>query len=365
MKKLVTAVVLALLLGGSYFYVSHGSQAGEPQTKGRKSMAIPVTTGIVQSHEVSRHLSLISKLDAAQSVELSAQVTAKIASIGMNSNSQVMKGQTLIQFDAGKEQAAYDEAFAYLHDEKRKLAEFQRLISKGAINKTEYASQQAKVTIAQARLEAAKAVVDEHAIRAPFTGHVGLFRLAKGQTVKAGDALVGLDDLRTMQLDIHVPEQYLALLAVGMTVNATSQAWPDTVFTGKVEAIDSRVQTESLNIKVRVVFDNAKGQLKPGMLMAANVNFPPQKAAVIPVQALEYDGTHRYVYVVGDDHVAKRTAVSLGERLNDKVVIESGVRMGDRIVIQGLVNMRDGRKVNELSSTFVNRAETAKTESKS
>ncbi|MGB5802622.1 MAG: efflux RND transporter periplasmic adaptor subunit, partial [Vibrio anguillarum] len=118
---------------------------------------------------------------------------------------------------------------------------------------------------------------------------------------------------------------------------------------GKVVAIDPRVNEETLNLKVRVQFDNPKNRLKPGMMMSSTITFPAISAPMVPVQALEYSGTKRYVYVVSADHIANRTEVQLGARIDNQVLIENGLNIGDKVVVQGLVNMRDGLKINEVT----------------
>ncbi|EDM56357.1 HlyD family secretion protein, partial [Vibrio parahaemolyticus AQ3810] len=67
-----------------------------------------------------------------------------------------------------------------------------------------------------------------------------------------------------------------------------------------------------------------------------------------PVQALEYSGTKRFVYVIDENNKATRQEVLLGARVDNEVVIESGVEIGDKIVVQGIVNMRDGVEVKEI-----------------
>jgi RND family efflux transporter MFP subunit len=112
--------------------------------------------------------------------------------------------------------------------------------------------------------------------------------------------------------------------------------------------IDSRINAETLNLRVRIEFPNKDLKMKPGMLMAAELDFPSISAPIIPVQALEYSGTKRYVYVIGDDNKVTRTQVTLGARVENRVVIESGLEIGQDIVVQGLVNMREGVTVKLL-----------------
>lgn len=355
MKKIVVAVlVTAALTGSGIFSIQNGvfsqGTAHAAEQKAGSARVIAVTTGEVSSHPIAQSLSLIGKLEAERSVYIATEVAAKIDAIPVRVNSKVKKGDLLVQLDDAKAEAALDEAQAYLNDERRKYKEFERLVNRGAITQTELDAMQASVNIAEARLKAAQAALSDYAIRAPFDGTVGLIDYSVGHMVTMGGELFTLDDLSGMRLDIQVPEQYLSFLSAGMKVSATNQAWSGKTFNGEIQAIDSRVQTDSLNIKVRVLFDNQAGLLKPGMLMAATIGFVPQEAAIIPVQALEYSGTKRFVYLVNDESIATRTEVILGARIDNEVVIEAGIEIGDRIVVQGLVNMRDGLKVDDLTA---------------
>ncbi|MUK66205.1 efflux RND transporter periplasmic adaptor subunit [Aliivibrio fischeri] len=316
------------------------------KTRGNQSVA--VLSEEVATHEISQSLSLIGKLKASESVVISPEVAGKIERIAVKANQNVRKGQLVVQLNDDRAIAAIKEARAYLNDEKRKLTEFQRLAKKNAITQTEIDGQKASVDIAQARLDAANADLSDLHISAPFAGTVGFIDFSRGKMVSAGTELLTLDNLSVMQLDLQVPERYLSMLSVGMNVEATSQAWENSVFSGKLIGVDSRINAETLNLRVRIEFPNKDLKMKPGMLMAATLDFPAINAPIIPVQALEYSGTKRYVYVIGEDNKAIRTEVTLGARVENRVVIASGLNVGDEIVVQGLVNMRDGVTVKQL-----------------
>lgn len=354
MKKhfLLIPLVAAMVTVGGY---SSFTQAKAPE-KSRQQRTVPVVTDTVAQHEVSQSISLIGKLEADRSVIIAPEITGKIKAIKITADEKVEQGQLLVQLDDSKSQAALSEAKAYLADEERKLAEYQKLIKRSAITQTEIDAQQASVNIAKARLAAAKADLQDHYLTAPFSGTTGLIDFSLGKIVSAGAELISLDDLSTMQLDLNVPERYLSMLSKGMKVNASSKAWAGTNFTGELMAIDSRINPETLNLRVRVHFENDENKLKPGMLMSATLVFPSINEPVIPVQALEYSGTKRYVYVVDENQKAQRTEVILGARIENEVLIESGVEIGDRIVVQGLVNMRDGMAVSDLTTANTEQA---------
>ncbi|QYJ83552.1 efflux RND transporter periplasmic adaptor subunit [Shewanella aegiceratis] len=312
--------------------------------------AVPIASARVEAHEVAQHLSLVGKLAANRSVQIAAEVSGKVQAINLSDNQAVSQGQVLVHLEDAKAKANLAEAKAYLNDEQRKLGEYKRLIKQHAITQTEIDAQLASVDIAEARLQAAQADLDYHSLKAPFDGVIGLVDFSLGKLVSVGSELVSLDDLSSMRLDLQIPERYLSQIYLGMPVVASSSAWPGAQFHGQVVAMAPRINPETLNLKVRVNFDNPSLQLRPGMLISARLNFAPVTQAVVPVQALEYSGTKRFVYVIDGDNIARRTQVTLGARIDDQVLIDDGLFLGDRIVVKGLVNMRDGIKVEDVEA---------------
>ncbi|KGK13607.1 efflux RND transporter periplasmic adaptor subunit [Vibrio navarrensis] len=322
--------------------------------------AVTVVAEQVQTHQINQSLSLVGKLEAVQSVVIASEVSGKVESIQVKANQNVRQGQLLIKLEDDKALAAQTEANAYLKDEQRKLKEYERLVKRNAITQTEIDAQKASVEIAEARLAAAKASLNDLHISAPFAGTVGFINFSRGKLVSSGTELLTLDDLSLMQLDLHIPERYLSQISLGMAVTASSNAWKNETFQGKIVGIDSRINAETLNLRVRIQFANPENKLKPGMLLNTALAFPAIEAPIIPVQALEYSGTKRYVYVIDENNKARRTEVLLGARVENQVVIESGVNIGDKIVVQGIVNMRDGVLVKELGSANNAQPETKK-----
>ncbi|EIZ1171469.1 efflux RND transporter periplasmic adaptor subunit [Vibrio vulnificus] len=349
-KRILISFITLALMGTSS--LSHAAPRGPS--------AVTVVAEEVQTHQISQSLALVGKLEAVQSVVIASEVSGKVESIQVKANQNVTKGQLLVKLEDDKALAAVSEAKAYLKDEQRKLKEFERLVSRNAITQTEIDAQKASVEIAQARLTAANANLNDLHVTAPFAGTVGFVDFSRGKLVNSGTELLTLDDLSLMQLDLRIPERYLSMLSIGMPVTATSSAWGKQVFTGKVVGIDSRINAETLNLRVRIQFENPENQLKPGMLLNTSLAFPAIEAPIIPVQALEYSGTKRYVYFIGSDNKAKRTEVLLGARVENQVVIESGVSIGDKIVVQGIVNMRDGVLVKEIGGAAAGQETVAK-----
>ncbi|MBV7314968.1 efflux RND transporter periplasmic adaptor subunit [Shewanella sp. NIFS-20-20] len=353
MNKTSFIVLLSMLSIAAIGVNQWLSSESAPQTPSPRETAkkpVAVITAPVTSQSLQQELSLIGKLEAYQSVWVAPQITGKIATINTKENQQVKQGDLLLSLEDSRARATVAEAEAYLADQQRKLNDFIKLSHSNAITQSEIDAQRTQVDIASARLSAASSDLNYHYLRAPFTGHTGLIDFSEGKMVNAGTELLTIDNLSRLKLDIAVPEKYLSQLHIGMAITASSDAWPQQVFNGKVNAIDPRVDANSLNITIRVEFQNPDTRLMPGMMMKALLAFQPVTAPAIPVQALEYSGTKRFVYVVNDQQQVSRQQVVLSHRIDDSVLIESGLKVGDEIVVQGLVNMRDGISIHSLKT---------------
>lgn len=346
MKKalLLTTLIVTGLIG--YFMLT--KEATTANNNSRSTREVAVVTARVEQQSLAQKLTVIGKLDASKNVQIAPQISGKVANIYFDDNQQVERGQILIKLNDAKAKANRAEAQAKLLDEKRKLNEFKKLSRSNAITQTQIDAQNAMVAMAKAKLAAMQAELDYHTLTAPFSGFTGLKNFSEGKMVATGSELVSLDDLSVMYLDLAIPEQYLSHLKLGMNMSATSQAWPDETFIGKLQAVAPRLNQNTLTMTVRVAFDNPQLKLRPGMMMSTIAKLPAVSKPSIPVQALEYSGTKRFVYRLTNDHTAKRTQVILGSRIGDKVLIEQGINIGDEIVVQGLVNMRDGLKIKPL-----------------
>lgn len=328
---------------------SHSAFSAPHQSGQRAAQVVSIYSETVDYRKISQHISLIGKLQSDQFVNIATEVSGKVIRINVQANQKVEEGQLLFTLDATKAQASLLEAQAYLAEQQRQLKEHQRLIKSNTVTQSALDAQISLVDIAKARLISSQKDVDYHYLKAPFSGTIGLLDFSRGQMVSVGSELLTLDDLSIMELDLQVPERYLSSLSRGMQVKATNRAWPDSLFIGELTAIDSRVNQDTLNLRIRVQFDNRDKRLKPGMMMSAQIVFAAVSEPIIPVQALEYAGTKRFVYRVTSDNKVQRTEVMLGGRINDSVLIESGIEVGERIVVQGLVNMSDGLTIKDLS----------------
>jgi membrane fusion protein (multidrug efflux system) len=204
---------------------------------------------------------------------------------------------------------------------------------------------EANMLSAKAKVEAARAVVNDRVIRAPFGGRVGLRNVSVGGLVTPGQIITTLDDTSVIKLDFTVPETFLATVKVGQQVEAASAAYNGEIFRGRVSGISTRVDPDSRSVTMRALIDNRNGRLKPGMFMSVRLTRDAGKALLIPEQSLVPQGDAQYVFRLAGDVVTKQ-AVIIGRRKPGHVEVTKGLSPGDLIVIEGGEKLQDGAKVN-------------------
>ncbi|MBY5990964.1 efflux RND transporter periplasmic adaptor subunit [Ferrimonas balearica] len=343
-KKFVVPLVLFAAAAAAYLTLAPSDEKSAAKPGARP---VEVETANVAALELPQQLALVANLEAWQAVTIAPEVSGRLVGLMVDSGDRVQRGQVLARLDNLQQTAQRDEAKAYLVEAQRQLAERTRLADKGAISASELAAQEAEVAMAQARLASAEAELDKRTLLAPFDGVVGLVSHAPGAQVVSGEALMTLDELDRLRLDLAVPQRYLATLAAGQSVQAQIDAWPGRAFAGQLVAVDSRVNANDMTVAARFQFDNQDERLKPGMLTRIDFALPAEVKPVIPVQAMEYSGSDRFVYTVDEDNIAHRTLIEPGIRQGNTIAVNGGLDVGQRIVVKGLVSIKDGSTVHE------------------
>ncbi len=102
-------------------------------------------------------------------------------------------------------------------------------------------------------------------IRSPISGHVIKKYQVEGEYVEEGARLYDVADLSTVWVEAQVYEDELAYLKEGVAVRATTRAFPNRVFEGKVAFVHPHLDAATRTLRVRFDVDNPRHELRPGM----------------------------------------------------------------------------------------------------
>ena len=192
-------------------------------------------------------------------------------------------------------------------------------------------------------LENSSAVVDYFPINATVSGRVINKNITEGQTVKAGQTLFELADLKSIWAVFDVYESQISSFRVGQSVRLKVAGLPSWNPTATVSFIDPVINPETRTAGLRVELNNADEQLKPGMFVEGIVDIPvnneinESKTLLVPAAALLWTGKRSLVYVHPDpEHpVFEMREVILGAKKGSYYEIVAGLKEGESVVING------------------------------
>lgn len=308
----------------------------------------PVVVSSPFDHEFADRLEAIGTAYANESVVIAARVTKQVDKVRFSDGQTIRAGETLVELESGEERAQLAQARATRSDAKLRFDRVADLASRGTESRSRFDEVRTALDAANARVEELEARLADLHIRAPFSGVLGLREVSPGTLLKPGDRITTLDDVDRIKLDFSVPETFLAMLAPGLEVKTQVAAYPGRVFTGRVVAVDSRVDPETRAVRVRAEIENADHAIRPGMLLSLVLQANAVRSLALPEQALVPSGSSQFVVVLDAEDVPRRVEVQIGRRVPGLVEIRSGLSRGDRVVIDGATLIPPGGVVEVL-----------------
>jgi membrane fusion protein, multidrug efflux system len=352
-RMIVMLVIVGLVLGAIFVFegivvpkIMKGviaSQANPPQT---------VSDTVAQAQDWQPQLAAIGSLRAVRGADLSAQVGGIVSAIHFDSGADVQEGVVLVELLSADDRAKLDSLKAQAELARITYERDQRQFQAQAISKQvlDTDAQTLKADLAQVAEQ--QATVDYKTIKAPFAGHLGIRQVDVGQYLAPGTTIVTLQALDPIYVDFNLPQQALAQIAVGQSVNVTVDTFPGMKFPGKISAINSKVDLSSRNVQVRATLDNHDHKLLPGMFASVAIDVGAKHSYItLPQTAITYNPYGNTVYIVDnkgkddkgqDQLVARQVFVTTGDVRGDQVAVIKGVNAGDTVVTGGQIKLRNG-----------------------
>jgi membrane fusion protein (multidrug efflux system) len=352
-------VVIAILAGLKYQSIS-------AQIEQFKAPKPPIAVEVATSRRVpwQGRLPAIGTLRAAQGIDLSTEIAGTVSEVQFQSGEKVDKGQPIVVLDSAIEQANLAAAEAGLRLANAEFERARSLIDRQAISRSEFDRLNAESQQAAATVEQLNASLEKKRILAPFAGTIGIRQVDLGDYVAAGTPIATLQDLRTLFVDFSLPEQQVPLLAVGQRVEIGVAAFPGERFSGRIVALNPKVQATTRTVQVRAELANPGERLLPGMFADLQVLLPSeQPRVVIPETAITYTLYGNSVLVVKDApapvsedapdparegepyRIVERRFVETGERRDGQVVVLDGLDAGEQVVVAGQLKLDNGAPV--------------------
>lgn len=305
--------------------------------------AVPVTV-----KDLEETIEATGSLQSNEGIVLRPEIAGRVAEIFFEEGRHVEQGQPLVRLDDEVYRAELAEAEANLALSKTSYRRMKELADEGIVARQSYDEALSRLNADQAKLDLARAKLAKTQIAAPFSGFLGLRKIALGDYVNPGQDLVNLENTDPIKVEFRVAEVHLADLRLEQKIRVVVDAFPNRVFAGAIYAIDPRVDDSGRSIFIRAAVPNEKGTLKPGLFARVSIVVGRRaKAILVPEQAIIPQGTALFVFRAADG-VARISEVKTGLRQNGFVEITQGLSKKDTVVVAGQMKIGDGTPIATL-----------------
>ncbi len=195
----------------------------------------------------------------------------------------------------------------------------------------EIKSKQSQLQRQHLSLDYAKRRVDELKLRAPVDGFIGSLAVSNRSVVAANTALMTLVDLSQLEVELEIPETYVADLGLGMTAEITING---NKAMGKLTALSPEVVKNQVLARVRFDGQQPSGLRQSQRVSARLLIEEKPNVMLLPRGPFVESEGGRFAYVVVNG-IATRQPIQLGATSISAVEILSGVKDGDKVVIAG------------------------------
>lgn len=329
----------------------------------------PVRYHVVKAESISTTRSFSGVSVAATETKLSFRVGGSLEKLLVKVGQKVKHGDLIASLDDWDMQLKYEEGQASVLNAQvqestananlirvRELYENDNVaLSEYEQAKNTYASAKADLEVQKKQLGQLKSQLQYTEIKSPMDGIVTEIPVAKNENINAGEIVAVLSSNEDIEIEVGVPEAYIATILPGMATDVIFSSLPGRDYPGTVTEV-AYVAAEYSTYPVTIRLTQMASELRPGMPAEATFALEKTgKALYAPSNAVAEDTEGSYVFVLKKSDVDKeatieRRPVVVGELTDRGFIVTEGLKEGDAVVTSGVSKISDGMKVRFDSS---------------
>lgn len=279
-----------------------------------------------------------------EEVLLRSESSGKVTDILFEEGKRVKKGDLLLKINDAELQATLKKNI--LREEFAKDKEFRarQLLDKQLTSQQEYDVVLNELNTIKADIEFTNAQIAKTEIHAPFDGIVGLRSVSIGTYITPQTQVATIQSINPIKIDFAVPQKYYSEIKEGKAIEFTIPNI-NMNFSGKIYAVEPKIDQTTRTILVRAVAQNNNGVLLPGAYVEINIILNNiSNAMLIPTDALvpDIEGEKVFLYKNGQAFPQK---VSTGIRTEKNIQVIKGIEIGDSVIVSGIIQLRPNSKI--------------------
>ncbi len=357
---LLFAFILLLCASGCGPDVKAGGNNGEANGA---AGGLPVKVQVAELRRVPEFTEYLATLQSRNSAVVMPQVEGHVVQIFVRSGERVERGESLLQIDPDKQEAAVNNQQATLN---AKLATLQysqselerqrRLFEAGVVSRQAFDQAQQAYNAAKADAEATRASIQEqkvqlryYSVKALQNGVVGDIPVRVGDRVTTTTPLTTIDKGGKLEAYISVPADKAGQVKLGTPVDIFTEGTEP--LRTKVTFVSPRVNSNDQTLLIKADVPN-EDRFRNDQVVRARVIWREMDKPVIPVTAVTRLGGQAFAFLATESNgknTAKQQPIELGGILGNDYIVLDGLKPGDKMITSSVQILADGMPVTPQS----------------
>ena len=307
----------------------------------------PVTVSVAAVREETwpNTLHAVGTLESFRGITIKTEVEGAVRRVAFTSGATVEAGQPILELDDSIEAASLPGLEAQATLAAANLSRARDLRAQNTNTAVDLEAATAAAESTQSAVATLRATLAKKHITAPFAGRLGIALVYPGQFLGKAEPVVRLETLDPIYADFSLPQQDVALVAMGQAVQVYVDAIPDHPLPATLIAIAPRMSDVTRSLDLRATLANPREVLRPGMVIRAEVVLPSTpRALVIPAAAVVHNPYGETIYVV-EQGVAHQRFIKTGPERGDLILVREGLAVGDQVITSGQIKVHNGSPV--------------------
>jgi RND family efflux transporter MFP subunit len=322
---------------------------------------MPVKVQKLEDHQVGDSSEYVATIKSRHSATIMSDVEGWIFDIKVHSGEFAKKGQTLMEIDPRRQQAAVssfdsqrNSKEATLQWTKVQLTRAKTLYESGVMSKQDFDQAQTSYDAAYADVKSLDAQVNQQQVQlkyysvfSPTDGIVGDVPVHVGDRVTNTTPLTTIDERRALEVYIQIPSEHAAEIKMDAPVEVLDNAGKILLRT-KVYFISPQIDPATQSVLAKAPADQAEDSLRSMQLVRARIIWNTHPGVTVPVVAVSRVSGQFFAFVAEQQDgktVAHQRPLQLGEITGNDYVVRSGLKAGDQVVVSGGQSLADGAPI--------------------
>ncbi len=321
---------------------SCSSKQEKQSTVTEKRFSVKVQT--VQRSQIEKTLTFSGNVESWEKVHLVPASPGKIERLMVDVGSVVKKGDLIAEMDPTQ----YMTTKLQLQQLEKDFKRMDSLYKLQAISQQQYEQFKTNYEVTKNSY----AFVEKNVyLKSPIDGIVTARYYNEGEMFSAAPntkdgkaALVTIEQISFVKLNIDVPESYYATIKVNMPVSVSLSVLPNNEFKARINRIYPTIDPISKTFRIELQIPNNANLIKPGMYANAKISLGVVDAKIVPTLSIQkLQGTARFYVFKVANNTAKQVFVQ-HQLINDEFseVVSNELTEGDSIVVVGQEKLVDG-----------------------